>query len=233
MCRAAKPIVWVVHADEVLAAGIRAVLGSADEFEVIPKWSEGDASPAGKHAHSANIIVADYRTGLRLMAGPKTNGSVLIVATSDGEMYVRRALQAGVRGFLLHECRSAELIEAVRTLSRGGTALSASVGARIAESMAYEELTPRESAVLRGLMRGSSNKAIARELAISIGTAKSHVKAILSKLKAASRTEAVAVAQRRGLSHHSDELPTRTRSAGPTARFSAGQNGSSREVRIY
>jgi len=90
-----------------------------------------------------------------------------------------------------------EVVRAIQSLHAGGTVVNGVVAAKMVESLAARPLTPREMDVLRLLMLGLSDKAIARKLARSVGTVKTHVKAVLDKLNAARRTEAVAIARRR------------------------------------
>jgi DNA-binding NarL/FixJ family response regulator len=90
-------------------------------------------------------------------------------------------------------------MDALRSVHVGGIALGPLVASRIADRMKQEALTRREGEILRQLVLGQSNKTIAAKLALSVGTVKTHVKSILRKLDATSRTEAAAIAQRRGI----------------------------------
>ena len=114
-------------------------------------------------------------------------------------MPICRALEIGIRGYLLHGIGLPELFEAIRAVRGGGVALSPLVAARIANRIQGKTLTARERAVLEQLMLGLSNKSIASRLNLRVGTVKTHLKAILEKLGAGSRTAAVIAAQRRGL----------------------------------
>jgi DNA-binding NarL/FixJ family response regulator len=178
--------VRVAHTVPLVEAGIGALLESAGEFELVS--SHG----------SADVLVADLDTGLRaLNAGLCRN--VLIVAPDDGETIVRTALEQGVRGFLLQDCEVAELLSAIRAVSRGETVFAPSVANRMVQSLAFDQLTERELEVLQLMVHGLSDKDMARKLFIAPGTVKSHVRSILTKLRAARRAEAAAIAQRRGI----------------------------------
>lgn len=109
------------------------------------------------------------------------------------------ALNAGLNGFLLGHCRLAELQDCVRTVAAGGRYLSEAALRCMADGFFHDRWTPKELIVLGCLAEGLSNKAIARRLGLSIGTIKCHVAAILGKLKAHSRTQAVQLATARGL----------------------------------
>jgi two-component system NarL family response regulator len=123
----------------------------------------------------------------------------LILTHHESEAKIRHALERGVHGYLLLGCSLQELISALRALSVGAVALDPLVVGRMADWMKQQALTPREEDILRQVMLGLSNKGIARKLSLAVGTVKTHVKAILRKLDATSRTEAVAIAQRRGI----------------------------------
>jgi DNA-binding NarL/FixJ family response regulator len=137
---------------------------------------------------------------LRLIgsAEPGTH-RVIVLTHSDSEANISRALEMGVRGYLLFGCSVQDLVDALRSVHAGGVALAPQVASRIADWMQQQALTLREEAILRQMTLGLSNKLIARKLALAAGTVKTHVKSILNKLDAASRTAAVAIAQRRGI----------------------------------
>jgi DNA-binding NarL/FixJ family response regulator len=191
--------VRVVHGVPLTASGISAVLSSSGEFEVSVSHVNGAGHAAGLSHSMADVLVADVDAGLRALGSGSLYRHVLIVAQDDGEMAVRKALGNGARGFLLHTCGAEELRAAVKTIIRGGTAYAPEVARRIVESFTSEQLTVRELEVLQLMVHGCSDKDIAKKLLIALGTVKSHMKAILTKLGAARRTEAAAIAQRRGI----------------------------------
>jgi len=183
--------VRIAHATPLIASGIRAVISRSCDFQLVPEMSVVDP----------DVLIADAVTGLRALTQPSARRRVLIVALDDGEVMIRKALAQGVQGFLLHTCGSEELTAAVKTIALGGTAFAPRVANRIVQSIASETLTERELEVLQLLVQGSTDKDVARRLRIALGTVKSHVRSILSKLGATRRTEAAAIAQRRGLAH--------------------------------
>ncbi|MGH7746906.1 MAG: LuxR C-terminal-related transcriptional regulator, partial [Candidatus Dormibacteria bacterium] len=126
----------------------------------------------------------------------------VVVLTSFGdESRIVAALEAGARGYLLKDAPRQEILFAIRAVSEDRPYTSSTVAAKALQRMGKPSLTQRELAVLQLVAQGRSNKDIARRLSITEGTAKTHVKAILTKLDAISRTEAVAVAHKRGLIH--------------------------------
>jgi DNA-binding NarL/FixJ family response regulator len=153
-----------------------------------------------------DVVIADYNNAMllaeidvRKMHGQFAEPRILALTADDREADIRRALQAGIRGYLLLGGSLHELIEAVRAVGNGARYLCPAVAERLAESLAGVTLTLRENEVLRHVAEGQSNKAIAKHLAIELGTVKSHVSAIMTKLGASSRTQAASIAVTRGL----------------------------------
>jgi DNA-binding NarL/FixJ family response regulator len=148
-------------------------------------------------------VLADCEMGIRLARSRDTNerttAHIVIVTDDESEASIRRAMEVGVRGYLLLGATPASIVEAIHCVTRGGTALDPVVASKMLDSLSGVPITSRELQVLGLLMAGLSDKAIAHRLGIRPGTAKCHVKRLLEKLNARSRTEAVAIAQRRGL----------------------------------
>src|SRR5262249_17874221 len=117
------------------------------------------------------------------------------------------------RGYMLMGCSLQDLSDGLRSIYMGGIALGPLVASRIADRMKQQALTRREGDILRYMMLGMSNKAIASKLTLAVGTVKTHVKSVLEKLDASSRTQAVSIAQRRGILSDESEpasYPART-----------------------
>ena len=140
-----------------------------------------------------------FRSAASSKCAPQWMRLLIIFSNFDSEARIWLALESGVRGYLLYGASVMELIDSIRTVRGGGVALGPAVAARIASRVKGGILTPRERAVLEQLMDGPSNKVIARRLNVSEGTVKTHIKSIMKKLDAESRTAAVITAQRRGL----------------------------------
>jgi DNA-binding NarL/FixJ family response regulator len=196
--QANQPSVHIMHADAVITAGIHALLADRGEFHLTLQ----DRQPHGQ-AH-ARVIIADYDSGIMLgrqLSQDRfgTAPRVLIVTQLDKEWQVRTAMDSGVHGYLLQGCSADELVRAVQQLSQGMRYLAEAVTRCVADSLSRESLTGRETDVLLLLARGCCNKSIARELGIGVGTVKTHVKGLMSKLDATARTHAVVVAAQRGL----------------------------------
>lgn len=187
------------HNDPLLAAGIHTALAGAPGIEVVT--NDGSSS-----FPDADVVICDYETGMawahhqrfRASARQHVPGVVLLTGR-DSEADVRNALQAGIGGYLLRGCSLTELVDAVRAVGRGSPYLSEAAGTLMARSLTRTPLTMRETEILRLIASGMSNKLIAAELRIALGTVKAHAKAILDKLGARSRTEATVIAAQRGL----------------------------------
>jgi DNA-binding NarL/FixJ family response regulator len=135
-----------------------------------------------------------------------TAGAVLVLTTFEDDTHVRAAIQAGALGYLLKDVLKDDLVRAIRAAARGVPTLDARAQHTIMKQLAepigatpFESLTPRERDVLRLIARGESNKRIASELNLSLGTVKGYVSAVLEKLGVADRTGAALFATKHGL----------------------------------
>jgi two-component system NarL family response regulator len=124
---------------------------------------------------------------------------LVVLSSFDADDDIERALRAGAKAYLLKDVQPSELVACVRAVHQGRVWVSPAIAAKLAERMTRVDLTPREMGVLRLLGEGLSNKEIAARLGIVEGTAKLHVSRLYEKLDVANRTEALAVALRRGL----------------------------------
>jgi Response regulator containing a CheY-like receiver domain and an HTH DNA-binding domain len=186
MSSEAKIHVVIAHGNPLVSAGLEAGFHARTDFMV------ADAPDS--------VVITDCELGMSLLTG-KDGGRrrVLILTDEESEICIRSAMQRGVRGYLPLSSCIESVVRAVRCIHNGGIAIAPAVAAKMALSLRSPTLSGREIEVLRMIMQGSPDKVIARNLQRSIATAKSHVKAILCKLGAASRVEAVAIARRRGL----------------------------------
>jgi DNA-binding NarL/FixJ family response regulator len=188
--------ILVSYPEPLLAMGLAAALRQQPEFEVLMSGADGQSAAGAQ----ADVVVTDYQSGLALAKTMHASRRrrVMVMTIYDREHDVRAAMEAGVHGYLLVGCSVDELVMAVKTLGRGNRYLSLDVAQKMADSLTRESLTTRETDVLRLVALGQSNKSIARDLEITVGTVKGHLRAIFGKLDAASRTEAVGIAIRRG-----------------------------------
>jgi DNA-binding NarL/FixJ family response regulator len=188
--------VLIAHDNPLVAAGLEATFGTQQGFHIVGRRETDGVSPVD----AATVAVTDYEGGTRRLAAQRGGGCrVLILTDEDSEVSIRRAMELGISGYLPLSSGVESVVYAVRCIHNGGMAIAPNVMTKIAMSLRSRGLTQREVEVLRLIMQGLPDKAIARRLDRSVETARSHVKAILMKLDASSRVEAAAIARRRGL----------------------------------
>ena len=125
--------------------------------------------------------------------------SLIVLTTYDGDEDIYRAMHAGAKAYLLKDSPTDELLKAIRAVNRGERYVSPEMGAKLADRMDGNALSPKERQVLSLIAEGKPNKQIALDLGISEGTVRTHVAHLLEKLGVSSRTEAAMIAIRRGL----------------------------------
>ena len=192
----------------VVRDGLAAIINQQHDLEVVAEADNGEDAVALYERYQPDVMVLDLRMprkdGVAVVEEVITkhaNARILIMTTHDGDEDIFRCLSHGAMGYLLKDAGRQEILSAIRTIGQGRQYTSSSVAVKALQRMGKPTLTQREADVLQLLAQGRSNKDIARRLAITEGTAKTHVKAILTKLDAMSRTEAVAIAHKRGLVH--------------------------------
>ncbi|WP_406264707.1 response regulator transcription factor [Streptomyces sp. NBC_00191] len=207
--------VLLVDDEPLVRAGLRAVLEAQPDIEVVGEAADGAAVIPLVRQLRPDVVAMDVR--MPLLDGIEATRAVvrtvqdppkiLVVTTFENDEYVYEALRAGADGFLLKRARPAEIVHAVRLVAEGESllfpaavrALAAEYGNNAARAaMERAALTEREAAVLRLMARGLSNAEIAAELVVGTETVKSHVSAVLGKLGARDRTQAVIAAYESG-----------------------------------
>ncbi len=212
--------VLIVDDEALVRAGLRLILESGEDLEVVGEAEDGADAVDAVRRHRPDVVLMDIRMprqdGLttttelqRLREPPK----VIVLTTFDLDDYVFRALQAGASGFLLKDTPPRELVHAVRVVAAGEAMLSPAVtrrlighfaaGGRTDRQRAAKErltaLTDRELEVLGAVGRGLSNAEIGRELFMSEATVKAHVSRVLVKLGATNRVQVAILAHDAGL----------------------------------
>jgi two-component system response regulator NreC len=200
----------IVLADDhaVVRSALKMLLDAELGFEVVAE--AGDAETATRYVlgHKPTVLVLDLNMPGRpsLEAIPDIRkaspGTEIVVLTMQNEpAFARKALQAGVRGYVLKEAADTELVQAVRSAANGQTYLQPSLGARLASEpdAPADDLTDREREVLRLIALGHTNAEIAEQLYLSIRTVESHRAHIQQKLGLSGRSELVRYALERGL----------------------------------
>ena len=197
----------VLLADDhaVVRAGIRQFLEQADDIVVIAEADDGAAAKALIEEHSPSVAVLDIQmpesSGIEVTRWVRAHHrevGVLILTAYDDDPYVMAVLQAGANGYVLKTASPQEIIQAVRDVHAGNSALDATILQKMMAQVSagvrqqpVEKLTDREIEVLTLVARGYTNKAIGVQLGISDRTVQGHLAHIFAKLQASSRTEAV------------------------------------------
>ncbi|MDB5861420.1 MAG: Transcriptional regulator, LuxR family [Ramlibacter sp.] len=209
MIRSEMIKVLVVHDDGVVEAGLRAVVSGESDVQLLtlPGHFRSDEEVAQACTYvKVDVLIVDYERNLRLTELLRTNAfpapkppRILVYTNRATQAEIRAALAAGAHGYLLGGCSPSDVTEGVRRVNRGMRHLSELATVRVVETMLHRRLTARETEVLSLLAQGFPNKLIADKLGVEIPTVKIHVAAILEKLGAHNRTEAVAIGTSRGL----------------------------------
>ena len=200
----------VLVADDhpVVRAGLAAVLVQQADLELVGEAENGERAVALYREHQPDVCLMDLRMpvmdgveAIRTITTEFPSARILALTTYEGDADIRRALEAGARGYLLKDMLLTDVIRAVRAVRRGERVIPNAVAARLAEFPERSELTERELEVLQLVARGLSNKEVARVIGRTDETVKIHLKNTFAKLGVADRTEAVTVALTRGLIH--------------------------------
>jgi DNA-binding NarL/FixJ family response regulator len=210
--------VLIVDDDELMRAGLRGVLASDPDIEIVGEAADGRDAVYRAGKLQPDVVLMDVRmpdvdgiTATRQLLEALAETRVMILTTFEDDDYIFGALNAGASGFLLKRTRPEDLIAAIHTIAAGDSLLSPSVTSRVIERTARRpapdadrdarlaELTPREREVLDLLTQGLSNAEIAAALVIEESTVKTHVKRVLVKLAVRDRVQAVIFAYESGL----------------------------------
>jgi two-component system NarL family response regulator len=200
--------VLVVDDHPVVRDGLASMLETQDDIEVVGQAANGVSAVAAYVSLRPDVLMLDLRmpkmdgfeAATRVIAADPA-AQILIMTTYDGDEDIFRCLRLGAKGYLLKDAPSEEILTAIRVVGGGGQYTSHQVAAKALRRSAQTGLTQRELDVLPLLAEGRSNKDIGRRLNMTEETVKTHVKGILAKLDAISRTDAVTIAMRRGLIH--------------------------------
>ncbi|MFD2078361.1 DNA-binding response regulator, NarL/FixJ family, contains REC and HTH domains [Actinopolymorpha cephalotaxi] len=212
--------VLVVDDDDLMRAGLRAVLSTDDTIEVVGEASNGREAVEQVRRLHPDVVLMDVRmpeldgiaaTRTIVEAGPETR--ILVLTTFSDDEYVYGSLAAGASGFLLKRTRPEHLIAGIHTVGAGESLLSPAVTRTVIDRMTSQgrhpvdpaalgrlrALTPREREVLELVGRGLSNAEIAGTLFVEESTVKTHVKRLLAKLHLRDRVQAVILTYETGL----------------------------------
>ncbi len=204
--------------EDIVRSGLRTILSSADDIEVVAECDDGAQVADLARQHRPNVVLLDIRmrttdglSALRRLRALPDPPAVAMLTTFDVDEYVQEALRVGANGFLLKDTEPTQMIKAVRDLAHGGAVLDPKVAARVLSAVASGEraaeparrllasLSDREREVVTLIGQGLSNAEIGSELHLSEATVKGYVSAVLGKIGAVNRVQAALVAYRGGL----------------------------------
>ncbi len=199
---------------ELVRKGIAAILATEADLELVAQANDGAQAVRLFREHVPDVTLMDLRlpdkSGIevtREIRGEFPEAKIIALTSYDGDQDIYRALEAGVRGYLLKEMVHAEIVRAIRVVFSGKRFIPGEVSEQLNGFFPEVALTRREVEVLSLVARGFANKEIADVLGTASGTVKAHMQSILGKLGAKDRTHAVTLALRRGIIHlHSPEL---------------------------
>ena len=190
----------------VVREGLAALIERRTDMTVVAEASNGQQALAAFLEHRPDVALVDLRmpdmdgadaiTAIREQA---PGARVIVLTTYDDDEDIQRSLRAGAKAYMLKDAPRDELIACIKAVHEGLTLIPPAIAIKLAESMGAPALTPRELEVLALVAGGKSNREIATTLFITEGTVKSHLSAMLGKLDASDRTQAVTIALKRGL----------------------------------
>jgi len=207
MSKIPPPRIRVLLADDhaVVRAGIRQFLEHAGDIDVVAEADDGEAAKELIQRHHPDVAVVDIQmpkaSGIEVTRWVRSNlreVGVLVLTAFDDDPYVMAVLQAGANGYVLKTASPVEVIQAIRDVHAGKSAVNALIAQKLISQITrqtteamVEPLTERETEVLTMAAKGYTNKAIGAQLGISDRTVQGHLAHIFDKMNAASRTEAV------------------------------------------
>jgi DNA-binding NarL/FixJ family response regulator len=192
----------------VVRMGVIAIINNEPDMEVVAEAANGIQAIELFNRHKPDLVLLDSRMPLKdgvqaakEICDQNPGARILMLTAFDGDEDIHKAIAAGAQGYVLKSSTGEHLVPALRVVAAGDKWIPKEVAARLAKRKEFEPLTPRELEVLQELAKGLANKQIAEVMDVSQHTIKDYLKAILTKLHVADRTEAVTVAIQRGLIH--------------------------------
>jgi len=206
MSERARIRVFSVDDHPLLREGISAIINNQPDMVMVALASSGQDAVEQFRKHEPDVTLMDLRlpdkNGIETMIAIRSefpDARVIMLTTFEGDVEIKRALEAGARGYLLKSMPPKELVEVIRQVHAGKKRIPPQLAAQLAEHMSDEALTEREVEVLGQIAGGNRNRDIAERLFITEETVKVHIKHIMEKLGASDRTQAVAIGIRRGI----------------------------------
>jgi DNA-binding NarL/FixJ family response regulator len=198
--------ILVVDDHALLRGGVAALIAARDDMQLVAEAASGEEAIAQFRRHRPDITLMDLQ--MKGMSGVEAiiaihaefpEARIIVLTNLEGDALARRALKAGAQAYLLKGSLRGDLVQTVHLVHRGAKSIDPDVAAQLAEHVSDESLSRREIEVLSLIAAGNSNKMVSVSLGLSEETTKAHVRSIIAKLHANSRTHAVTLALRRGI----------------------------------
>jgi DNA-binding NarL/FixJ family response regulator len=198
----------IVSVDDhpLLREGIAAIIGNQPDMTLVSQAANGAEAILQYRRYRPDVTLMDLRmpdlSGIDTMIAIRAEfpeARIIMLTTFEGDVEVQRALEAGARAWVLKNMPPDELVQVIREVHAGKKKIPPELAAQLAEHMSDDNLTAREVEVLREIAGGNRNRDIGDLLRISEETVKVHIKHIMDKLGARDRTQAIAIAVRRGI----------------------------------
>lgn len=204
----ATDVIKVLCADDhpLVRKGIASIINNESDVRLVAEAGNGKEAVEQFRLHSPDVTLMDLRmpemdgiAAVKEILKTNPDAKVIALTSYDGDQEIFRALEAGVKGYLLKEMVHTEVLRAIRVVHAGKRLMPPEVAERLTEYFPQAALSPREIEVLTFVARGLSNREISEQLGTAAGTVKIHVQNILAKLGASDRTHAVTIAVQRGI----------------------------------
>ena len=208
MAKSANAKIKVLIADDhtIVRAGLAALLGTEDDLEIVGQAKNGEEAVREAVRLVPDVVIMDLmmpkKDGVEAtaeIAAQVPSAKVILLTTFGTSNGIAQALRNGARGAMLKNADNAQLAQAIRKVAGGGEYVSPEIRQQLAVNPPIPDLTPRQEEILASMIRGLTDRDIARQLGIRQDGVNEHVSAILRKIGAANRTEAVAIALRKHL----------------------------------
>jgi DNA-binding NarL/FixJ family response regulator len=200
--------VLCVDDHSLVRKGISSIVANESDIKLVAEAPNGRIAVELFRQHQPDVTLMDLRMpdldgieASRLIRQEYPEAKIIALTSFDGDQDIYRALEAGVRGYLLKEMVHTEILKAIRIVHSGQRLLPPEVVERLSGYFPQVALTAREVEVLSWVAKGLANKEIASRLGTASGTVKMHIQNILAKLDATDRTHAVTIALARGIIH--------------------------------